>query len=96
MDKDTISYLQWKDHQQEPLIEIGDYYFILIYYVYNAKNFPSYIFFKQIKDTYSYLSFLKKDINLVYEYCKHNTLLSYKYANQYLIETLEKLINKEN
>lgn len=94
IDKETVKYLQWREYQSDPLIEIGDYYFIINDNVYMVNNLPSFLHYNKNADT-KYISFLKTDINLVYDYCKNHKLLPLDYSNRFVVETIEKLINRE-
>lgn len=92
MDKETVKYLQWREYQNNPLIEIGDYYFIANDNIYTLSNLPSFLHYN--KDArVKFLSFLKIDINLAYDYFKEHKLF-YDFSNRFLLETMESIINR--
>ena len=92
MDKNTVDYLKWKDYHNQALVEIGDYYIITISQVYFTNKLPAFIYYK--KNIHNiYLSFLKKDAKLVYEYIQNNDLLPYHFCSQLLRDNLKEILH---
>lgn len=92
LDKKESDYLNWKDHQIDKLIEIGDYYFI-DFNIYGLKNVPDYIHLRK-DNIVKNISFLKKDIKLACAFFRDISKTNESYIYRYITELLENIIEK--
>lgn len=91
VDKDTADYLAWKDNQNYPLADIGNYYLIL-YDLHHIGMLPDFLHINTTFTTEQIAFFRKEDIQQVYSFFQNNYTRNYMY--HYITECLEKLLNQ--